>query len=265
MREVRALLLAAGLGTRLQPLTQMCPKCLVPIGGRPLLEHWLCSLRQCGISDVWVNTHYHHEMVEAFLSRALFSNWVHGVFEQKLLGTAGTLRINAGHFADSTTFLAHADNWCQCDLKDFLDFHMHGRPKETVMTMMTFRTQYPKSSGIVELDDQGVVETFVEKSAQPPGNLANGAVYLLEPEVLDWVCENSIATDFSTDVIPAFLGRIATWENLGIHRDIGVLSSLVTAQRDPLPTPCWPEPDAWTRTYLEHPIHEYLASAERGQ
>ncbi len=133
------------------------------------------------------------------------------------------------------------------------------------MTMMTFRTQTPKSCGIVEINRQGVVEDFVEKSAQPPGNLANGAVYLLEPEVLEWVCENPEATDFSTDVIPTFLGRIATWENLGIHRDIGVLSSLMAAQRDPLPKPCWPEVDLWMKTYLEHPVHEYLANTKRIQ
>ena len=265
MSEVRALLLAAGLGTRLQPLTQTCPKCLVPIGSRPLLENWLCSLYQCGISVVWVNMHHHREMVEAFLSRDLFSDWVHGVFEQRLLGTAGTLRHNASHFSDTTTFLAHADNWCQCDFKEFLHFHLHDRPKGTVMTMMTFRTQTPKSCGIVEINHQGVVEDFVEKSAQPPGNLANGAVYLLEPEVLEWVCENPEATDFSTDVIPTFLGRIATWENLGIHRDIGVLSSLMEAQRDPLPKPCWPEVDLWMKTYLEHPVHEYLTNMKRSQ
>jgi mannose-1-phosphate guanylyltransferase len=263
--EVRALLLAAGLGTRLQPLTETCPKCLVPIGSRPLLESWLCSLHGCDISSVWVNMHHHREMVDAFLSREPFLGWVHGVVEEDLLGTAGTLRHNAKHLADSTTFLAHADNWCQCDFNEFLDFHLHCRPAGTVMTMMTFRTNLPENCGIIEVDHQGVVESFLEKPDRPPGNLANGAVYLLEPEVVEWVCESPSVTDFSTEVIPAFLGRIASWENLGIHRDIGTLSSLLAAQNDPSPQPCWPDVDLWTEAYFEHPVHEYLANAERSQ
>jgi mannose-1-phosphate guanylyltransferase len=263
--QVRALLLAAGLGARLRPLTKACPKCLVPIGGRPLLEYWLCNLHRCGISPVWVNMHYHHEMVQAFLLREPFLDWVHGTFEENLLGTAGTLRHNARQLEGSTTLLAHADNWCQCDLRKFLEFHMYSRPRGTVMTMMTFRTQIPQSCGIVEVNNQGVVEAFVEKAQRPTSNLANGAVYLLEPEVVEWVCESPSVTDFSTQVIPAFIGRIASWENSEIHRDIGVISSLMTAQRDPQPAPCWPMEDLWVQDYLKHPVHEYLINIAREQ
>ena len=82
---VRALLLAAGKGTRLQPLTNYWPKCLMPIAGRPLLEYWLKILHDLGIKDVLVNTHSHKDHVETFLARKQFSNWVKPVFEKKLL------------------------------------------------------------------------------------------------------------------------------------------------------------------------------------
>jgi mannose-1-phosphate guanylyltransferase len=261
VNNVRALLLAAGLGSRLRPLTKACPKCLMPIGGKPLLEHWLCNLHRCGISSVLVNSHHHHEMVRAFLSREIFSHWVNNVTEGELLGTAGTLRANADKFLDRTVFLIHADNWCQCNLKDFLEFHLHRRPRSTVMTMMTFRTATPKSCGILETDNDGVVEGFYEKVDEPPGNLANGAVYLLEPEVISWIARRTDVTDFSTDVIPEFLGRIASWENTGIHRDIGTVESLLDAQHDPYPRDCWPEKDSWMCNYLKHPIHKSLSEA----
>ena len=98
MREVRALLLAAGLGTRLRPLTDHWPKCLMPIGERPLLEYWLETLWQSGVREVLVNLHYLSTVVEEFLDRPRFQGWVHSVRETELLGTAGTLRANADFF-----------------------------------------------------------------------------------------------------------------------------------------------------------------------
>ena len=156
MSEVRALLLAAGLGTRLRPLTEHCPKCLIPIAGRPLLEHWLCSLHRCGIGQVLVNMHHHQCLVETFLTQPHFSGWVHGVSEDKLLGTAGSLRENGKYLSVCTTLLAHADNWCQCNFHDFLNFHQIHRPANTVITMMTFRTPTPTNCGIVEVDGEGL-------------------------------------------------------------------------------------------------------------
>jgi mannose-1-phosphate guanylyltransferase len=96
--------------------------------------------------------------------------------------------------------------------------------------MMTFHTKTPSTCGIVEIDEDGVVIGFHEKVKSPPGNLANGAVYLLEPEVLRWICDRPEITDFSTQVLPHFIGRIATWHNEGTHIDIGSKESLRAAQ-----------------------------------
>ena len=266
MNEVKALLLAAGLGTRLYPLTNACPKCLVPILGRPLLEYWLCNLSRCEVPEVWVNVHHHRETVIEFLSRGIFHGWVNAIIEDNLRGTAGTLRDNAAIFGHGTTLLAHADNWCHCDFKAFLDFHFNRRPAEAVITMMTFRTKTPRSCGIVEVDDAGLVCGFYEKNDDPPGNYANGAVYLLEPEVVEWVVVNPGVTDFSTQVIPYFLGRIATWENTGVHRDIGVVDSLIDAQSDPPAFNCWPSAnDDWHIKYQKHAIHNLLATCTRSK
>ena len=66
-----------------------------------------------------------------------------------------------------------------------------------------------------------MVQAFHEKVVEPPGNRANAAVYLLEPEMLQWVAQNHDVNDFSTEVLPNYLGKIATWQNIEIHRDIG--------------------------------------------
>jgi len=263
VKEVHALLLAAGFGTRLGPLTRDCPKCLMPIGQRPLLEHWLCTLFTHRISKVLINIHHHRDLVESFLTRKQFKSWVFGIYEPELLGTARTLWENQEFFATKTTLLVHADNWCHCDFGEFIEFHHTHRPDRTLITMMTFRTPSPKDCGIVKLDRDGVVQDFFEKVENPPGNLANGAVYLLDPEVIDWIKDRPTMVDFSKEVLPHFLGQIATWENTKIHRDIGTIQSLLDAQEDEKPVTCWPEIDDWLSAFLHNPIHEQLGTATR--
>jgi len=258
VQKVRALLLAAGLGTRLHPLTDNWPKCLMPIGERPLLEYWLEILYSTKILEVLVNLHHHSEIVQKFLDRSRFSNWVQFVHETDLLGTAGTLRANHLFFQDCTMLLIHADNQCQCDFADFLDYHHHRRPPGCLMTMMTFESPTPETCGIVETDDDGIVVAIHEKVENHPGNKANAAVYLLEPEVVEWVKEKPSISDFSMDVIPCFMGRIATWKNTGIHRDIGALPMLKWAQTDSRPPVYWTEEDAWQRDFMNHPIHQQI-------
>jgi mannose-1-phosphate guanylyltransferase len=230
----------------------------MPIGERPLLEYWLETLWQSDIRDVLVNLHYLSEIVQNFLIRPRFRGWVDAVKEEELLGTAGTLRLHADFFKRHTTLLVHADNWCQCDFADFLLFHQRRRPEETMMTMMTFDTEFPQSCGIVGVDTRGVVQAFHEKVANPPGTKANAAVYLLEPEVLEWLVTQPQSSDFSTQVLPNYLGRIATWHNNQFHRDIGTLQTLRQAQLDPRPETFWTKDDAWQQQFLQHPIHQEL-------
>ena len=107
----RALLLAAGFGTRLRPITLHTPKCLVPIGGEPLLGRWLRKLERAGCESVLINTHYLAKEVEAFLQgRQSSAMSIRTAHEPELLGTAGTLLANQGFFKDATGLLIHADN-----------------------------------------------------------------------------------------------------------------------------------------------------------
>lgn len=229
---MRALLLCAGLGTRLRPLTEFLPKCLVPINGRPLLDFWIDSLLSQGIEEILINTHYHAALVEEYLRHSSWHLRVSVVHEERLLGTGGTLLANRAFFEGQSTLLVHADNLTRFDCQDFMRVHRE-RPAMTALTMMVFRTPTPSSCGIVELGDNGIVQVFHEKVANPPGNLANAAVYLLEPEIIAFMDKlNKTVIDFSTEVLPHFVGRMGSYLNESYHRDVGTIASWQEAQKD---------------------------------
>jgi mannose-1-phosphate guanylyltransferase len=227
---IRALLLAAGFGTRLRPLTDTIPKCLVEIDGRPLLDYWLELLSAGGITQALVNLHYLPGAVEAFLDRSTYPIEITTVYESVLLGTAGTVLKNRAYFQHDPIMLIHADNLSFFDVREFVD-RFERRADGIDITMMTFHTDAPETCGIVELDENGIVQAFHEKVKNPPGNLANGAVYILSPAVLDYIGDlNKDIVDFSLDVLPHYLGRINTYHNGIYHRDIGSQQSLTLAK-----------------------------------
>jgi mannose-1-phosphate guanylyltransferase len=222
---VRAILLAAGLGTRLRPITDTIPKCLVPIHGKPLLQIWLERLTAVGIGPFLINTHYLSKQVENFIEQSEFSNQVELVYEPELLGTAGTLLKNIGFFQGGDGLLIHADNYCLADFNAFLEAH-ENRPKVCIMTMMTFRTDNPSSCGIIELDKQGIVVGFHEKVVAPPGNLANAAIYILTKDFISILKSQYYnAKDVSTELIPRLTGRIYSYYNAGDLVDIGTIEN----------------------------------------
>jgi mannose-1-phosphate guanylyltransferase len=222
---MRALLLAAGRGTRLRPITDTVPKCLVPVHGRPLLDYWFDLLFDAGIERVLVNTHWLAEKVCDHVKSSRWRSRIDLVHEPQLLGTGGTLFANRGYFGQKALLLAHADNLTDFDVAGLMSAHAQ-RPRQCLMTMLAFRTDDPSSCGILELDERGIVRAFHEKVANPPGNLANGAVYIFEPEVIDRFAAYDRAFDLSIDVIPELVGKILAIETTGYHRDIGNESSL---------------------------------------
>lgn len=229
---MKALLLAAGLGTRLRPITDQVPKCLVPIHGRPLLGYWLDLLLDGGIEHVLINTHYLPHTVQRFVAASGVAGRVTLLPEPQLLGTGGTVLAAWPLWGDEPVLVAHADNLSRFDVRAFIATHA-ARPPGCMLTMMTFATDDPRSCGIVELDERGVVHAFHEKVPNPPGNRANGAVYVFEPGVLaDMAQMGRPVLDLSTEVLPRWLGRMATFHNTDYHRDIGTPHSLAAAHAE---------------------------------
>lgn len=230
LQGFKALLLAGGLGSRLKPLTDTIPKCLVPICGKPLLDYWLEILVNAGIDSILINTHYLANQVISHCEQSKYKDVIDIVYEPELLGTAGTLRSNRKYF-EKKILLAHADNFTIFDVDAFVNMH-NKRSKNCQATMMTFTTDTPSSCGIVELNQEGVLIDFHEKVSNPPSNKANAAVFLLENSCLAWLDQNLDAVDFCKDVIPLGLGQIQTFHNSIYHRDIGTPESYQLANLD---------------------------------
>ena len=223
---MRVLLLAAGVGSRLMPYTATTPKCLITINDRPLLDYWLDLLFDAGIERVLINTHYLSEQVNAHVKASRWAPKIDLVHEAELLGTGGTVLANRAWFQGRPFVLAHADNLTDFDVARLIAAH-RTRPSGHLMTMLGFRTDDPRSCGVLELDATRTVVAFHEKVENPPGNLANGAVYVFEPEVIDVIAARGTnVVDLSTEIIPGFLGRILCVETNGYHRDIGTPESL---------------------------------------
>ena len=229
---MRALLLAAGMGTRLRPLTDRIPKCLVTIGGTPLLDFWLDMLVGAGIERILINTHWLSERVEDHVAACRHRHQIDLVHENSLLGTAGTILANRAYFGAGPLLVAHADNLTDFDVIRFLRAHER-RPAGCAFTMLAFQTDSPRSCGILELDSGNIVQGFHEKVANPPGTLANAAAYVIGPEVVSHIDSlGRPVVDFSTEVIPYFVGRILAVETKGYHRDIGTPEALAQAEAD---------------------------------
>jgi len=222
----RAILLAAGFGTRLKPLTDTIPKCLVPINGKPILEIWLEQLAQVGVRPILINTHYLSEQVEYYVSSSKFVNDVVLVHEREILGTARTLWENRGFFENEPTLIIHADNYSEVDLSAFLQAHGN-RPKSCKLSMVTFRVEDITQCGIVEVNEEGVMTSFVEKPISSRSNLANAAIYCIEPDLVD---ELEGMVSISDDLLPNLIGRAFTFPSTRTLIDIGTPEAYLRAQ-----------------------------------
>ena len=230
-KAAKVLLLAGGLGTRLRPLTDRIPKCLVPIAGRPLLDYWFDRFAAAGIRDILINTHHRSEQVRDYIQAVNHQGrfCVRETFEPVLLGSAGTVHANRDWVAEGEICLiVYADNLSDVDLAAMLKFHVsHTDP----LTMMLFRTEYPQTCGIAALDESGRVVEFVEKPARPRSNLANAGVYAVDAPAYHEMADMN-RFDLGFDVLPTFVGRMRGWVWDGYHRDIGSIESLQQAEAD---------------------------------
>src|SRR5439155_1849865 len=162
---MKAFLLAAGNGTRLRPLTEGTPKCLLPIRGVPLLSIWLELCRRHGIDEVLINVHAQPDAVRKYLATAQNCIQVKIFEEPKLLGSAGTIAANRDWVSHEMLFwILYADVLTNMNLRALLDFHM---AQQTAATLAIYRVPDPSRCGIVTLNAKGVVTSFVEKPRIP--------------------------------------------------------------------------------------------------
>jgi mannose-1-phosphate guanylyltransferase len=227
---MKAFILAAGHGTRLRPLTEHTPKCLLPIQGVPLLEIWLEQCRNSGITDVLVNAHAHAEQVIGFARRQQSRVRVRVSKEKELLGSAGTLATNREFVAEEEDFFVlYGDVLTNVHMLDLRKFH--GERKPAAATLGVYEATDPARCGVVELDQLGTVQSFVEKPGEPKSNLAFTGIMMARQEIFQFIPEKRPA-DIGFDLLPKLVGRMAAMKISGYLRDIGTMENYQAAQTD---------------------------------
>src|SRR5438046_1314469 len=232
---MKAVVMAGGEGTRLRPLTSNQPKPMVPIVGKPCMEHILELLRSHGFTDIVVTV--------AFLPQAIRSYFGDGEnlglsieysVEESPLGTAGSVRLASGRL-DDTFLVISGDALCDVDLGKIVELH---REKNAAVTIGLKSVENPLEFGIVVTDEDGRVERFLEKPSwgQVFSDTINTGIYVLEPEVLRHIPKDR-PFDFSKELFPLLLemGRpIYGCVCDGYWQDIGNLDQYRQANFDAL-------------------------------
>jgi len=210
-----AMVLAAGQGTRLKPLTLEIPKVLLPIGGVPLICYTLAWLKRHGISGVVINLHHLGEKIREFLGDgSRFGLEIVYSPEEIPLGTAGGVKKMERLLATKSQspvanlfVVAYGDVLTDLDLSTMISLH---RAKKALATLALFQATNPREVGVVKLDNEDRVVSFTEKpesrisNPQPPPTLANGGIYILQRELLDYIPGQGFA-DFACDIFPKLI------------------------------------------------------------
>ena len=208
-RPARALILAAGEGTRLRPLTLEMPKPMVPIGQRPLLDHTVRWLRRHDIRDIAINLHYKPQAITSyFKDGAAWDVKLWYAPEESLLGTAGALKNLDGFHSDGPVVVVYGDVLTDLDLSELLAYHHHNvvRDPNTGVTLSLYHVPNPTEVGLVDMNEQGRITRFVEKPRPEEvfTDLANAGVLVVEPLVLDYIPPGEFF-DFGLHLFPKLL------------------------------------------------------------
>ena len=225
---MKAFLLAAGQGTRLRPITNELPKCLVPIRGVPLLQIWMAICRQAGIGEVAINLHSHADTVRNWVNNHRNGISMRLIEEHTLLGSAGTVLANRDWVISEPCFwILYAD---VLTISSFfprmLEFHLAHRP---VATLGLYEVPDPSRCGVVTFDEKMVIHDFQEKPVNPKSRWAFSGVVIGTPALLDQI-PSRYPVDFGFEVLPRLTGQMLAYPISDYLLDIGTLENYQAAQ-----------------------------------
>lgn len=199
---MKALILSAGKGTRVKNITKdEIPKVMLPIAGKPILEHHILLLKKYGIKDFLINLYFRPEVIKDYFGDG--SKWgvsIKYLFEPELTGTSGPLN-GFKEEIDDTLVVFYGDVMNEIDISKFLDYH---KKKGSAATLVVHESDHPHDSDIVELNpDMSIKALYHKPGSDKYGIMGNAACYIVEPVVLDFVPEGK--SDFIKDVFPKML------------------------------------------------------------
>jgi NDP-sugar pyrophosphorylase family protein len=232
---MKAMILAAGVGSRLDPLTRNLPKPLVPIVNKPVMEHIVELLARNGVKQIMVNLHYHGDQIKKYFGDG--KKWgVHISYspEDELWGDAGSVK-RCESFFDETFIVIGGDDLADMDLKRLIKQH---KEKKALCTIALSLVSDPGEYGIVLINERGKIIRFLEK---PKGevifsNMANTGVYVFEPEIFELIPRGEVY-GFGNNVFPFLLEqkkRFYGYLTSSYWRDVGNLKQYQETHRDAL-------------------------------
>ena len=202
---MRAMILAAGVGSRLDPLTRNVPKPLVPIVNRPVMEYLILLLKQHGFHDIMVNLHYLGEVIaDHFGDGSQWGVHIHWSREDELWGDAGSVKRVQDFFQNETFLVIGGDDLTDMDLTAVVQTH---KSKKAAATLALSVVDDPSEYGIVQLNDDGRITRFLEKpKGEVFSNTANTGVYVFEPQVFDLIPSGAFFL-FGKQLFPLMMER----------------------------------------------------------
>lgn len=233
---MKAMILAAGVGSRLDPLTRNVPKPMVPVVNRPVIEHIVHKLKKHGFDEIWVNTHYLGGVIKDYLGDG--SQWgikIQVAEEKQLWGDAGSVKLAEDFLKGDTFLVIGGDDISDIDISAVVDFH---KKNKATATIALTEVEDPSQFGIVVTDETGRITRFLEKPKgdQIFSNLANTGVYVFEPEVFDIIPAGEFF-GFGHNVFPTLLERGRPMYGLGSQsywKDVGNIPVYKQTNRDAL-------------------------------
>jgi mannose-1-phosphate guanylyltransferase/mannose-1-phosphate guanylyltransferase/phosphomannomutase len=227
---MKAMVLAAGLGTRLQPLTFEVPKPMVPVLDRPVMAHIVGLLERQGFDEVVANLHWFPDTI-----RGYFGDRIEYRYEEELLGTAGGVRNVRDFFADDLVVVVSGDALTDLDLNALVERH---RGAGGIATLTVKKVPDTREYGVVIHDQDGRIQGFQEKPdpAEALSDLGNCGIYCFSPEIFDYLPERPFA-DWAQDVFPELLAHDVPFfvhEIEDYWNDVGSLAELRTGTFDAL-------------------------------
>ncbi len=233
MPDMKAMVLAAGRGERMAPLTDYLPKPLLPIANRPVMAYILEHLGSHGFFEVIANVHYRaQEIMDCFGDGSCCGVRLSYAYEYQLWGSAGSVRRNESFFAGERFLVIGADDLTDMDLTQLLRSHTDAH---AIASIGLAEVEETSQFGIVVTDSSGRIERFVEKpTGQAPSNTANTQIYLFEPRIHSFIPEGEWY-DFGFGVFPELVSRAEPFYGFalpGYWRDIGSLEGYLAAQWD---------------------------------
>ncbi len=231
------MIFAAGLGTRLRPVTEKIPKALIEVGGKPMIERVILKLKSAGVSEIIINLHHFPDKIKSFLNlKNHFGIKIeYSIEEGQALETGGGLKKAAWFFDDGKPFFLHnVDILSNIDLVKIMDFHLKTNPLATLFVQKRTSSRYLMFNEDIQLcgwTNKKTGETIISRNADTSTELAFNGIHIINPEIY-----NLMKMDGKFSIIPAYLSLAKNHDILGYqdnkagYIDIGKPESLIKAE-----------------------------------